>query len=219
MIFPRQPLKLVDCSEHGIGSGAELYVVEGDSAAGAVARLRNERYQAVLPMQGKPLNTLRVSGDKVVENRWFRALIDALGTGIGEACNVAASRFDRVILLMDPDADGIHCSALAQCFFYKWMRPIVDAGRLGTALAPLATVEVGEPTDPQFTRHHMRTEPELRHLLATLAGRADVTLRRYRGLAGTDLAALDATCLDPTTRLLRRLTTADAEAMIAAFGR
>ena len=122
-MFPRLPIKLDDCTHHGIGSGAELYVVEGDSAAGAVSRMRNAAYQAVLPMQGKPLNTVRATAQRVVANPWFAALTDALGTGLGDAFEIKALRYDRVILLMDPDADGIHCGALVTLFFYRWMRP------------------------------------------------------------------------------------------------
>ena len=147
-MFPRLPLKLDDCTHHGIGSGAELYVVEGDSAAGAVSRMRNAHFQAVLPMQGKPLNTVRATAQKVVANPWFAALTTALGTGLGDAFEIKALRYDRVILLMDPDADGIHCGALVTMFFYRWMRPLLDNGRVGMARAPLATLvvqSVGHP--------------------------------------------------------------------------
>lgn len=129
------PLKLDDCTYHGLGSGVELYVVEGDSAAGAVSRMRNAQFQAVLPMQGKPLNTVRATAQKVVANPWFAALTQALGTGLGDAFALQALRYDRVILLMDPDADGIHCGALVTMFFYRWMRPLLDDGRVGIARA------------------------------------------------------------------------------------
>ena len=216
----RHPLKLDDCACHGIGSGAELYVVEGDSAAGAVSRMRNAAYQAVLPMQGKPLNTVRATARKVVANPWFAALTQALGTGLGDAFALQALRYERVILLMDPDADGIHCGALVTLFFYRWMRPLLDDGRVGIVRAPLATLAVASPGHPEHAEHHVRSEPELRATAERLQAQsaAPVVVRRYRGLAGTDLPVLAATCIDPATRTLRRVGAADAQAAIAVFG-
>lgn len=218
-MFPRQPLKLHDCTRHGIGSGAELYVVEGDSAAIAVSRIRNGEYQAVLPMQGKPLNTVRATAKKVATNPWFAALTEALGTGLGDAFELEALRYDRVIMLMDPDADGIHCGALVTMFFYRWMRPLLDDGRVGIAQAPLATLVVESVGHPEHAEHHVRSEPELRATTEQLKARseAQIVMRRYRGLAGTDLPVLAATCLDPSTRTLRRVGAADAEAAITVF--
>ena len=214
------PLKLDDCTHHGLGSGAELYVVEGNSAAGAVSRMRNAQFQAVLPMQGKPLNTVRATAQKVVANPWFTALTQALGTGLGDAFALQALRYDRVILLMDPDADGIHCGALVTLFFYRWMRPLLDDGRVGIARAPLATIVVESVGHPQYGEHHVRSEQELRAVAGQLKTHGDpqVAMRRYRGLAGTDLHVLAATCLDPATRTLWRVGAADAEAAITVFG-
>lgn len=120
--------KFEDCIQHGLGGGAELFIVEGDSAAGAVANLRNAQTQAVLPMQGKPLNALRTSGERVSEFSLFKQLVAALGVNLldtepGEASDLATLLFDRVLLLFDPDADGIHCGALMLMFF------IVGSGR------------------------------------------------------------------------------------------
>ena len=107
MTFPRGPLKLDDCQAHGPGSGAELFVVEGDSAADAVSRVRDPAFQAVLPMQGKPLNARKASEKKVAGHPLFQALADAIGAGIGARFDAAACRYERILLLMDPDADGI----------------------------------------------------------------------------------------------------------------
>jgi len=219
-MFARQPLKLHDCARHGIDSDAELYIVEGDSAALAVSRVRNSAYQAVLPMQGKPLNTVRATAKKVATNPWFAALTAALGTGLGDAFALDARRYERVILLMDPDADGIHCGALVLMFFYRWMRPLLDDGRVGIAQAPLATLIVESAGHPEYAERHVRSAAELRAASEQLKARSDVriVMRRYRGLAGTDLAVLAATCLDPATRTLRRVDAADAQAAIAVFG-
>jgi len=171
-------------------------------------------------MQGKPLNTVRATAKKVATNPWFAALTEALGTGLGDAFELEALRYDRVIMLMDPDADGIHCGALVMMFFYRWMRPLLDDGRVGIAQAPLATLVVESVGHPEHAEHHVRSEPELRTTTEQLKARSDarIDMRRYRGLAGTDLPVLAATCLDPSTRTLRRVGAADAEAAITVFG-
>jgi DNA gyrase subunit B/topoisomerase-4 subunit B len=171
-------------------------------------------------MQGKPLNTVRATAQKVVADPWFAALTQALGTGLGDAFEVKALRYDRVILLMDPDADGIHCGALVTLFFYRWMRPLLDDGRVGIARAPLATLVVESVGHPQHAEHHVRSEPELRAAAEQLKTHGDtrVVMRRYRGLAGTDLPVLAATCLDPATRTVQRVGAADAQAAITVFG-
>ncbi len=137
-MYPSRSLKLEDCT--GNGAGTELFIVEGDSAASIVCRVRDERFQAVLPMQGKPLNAYRATPKKVVTNPWFAALTDAIGTGIGDDFALKKIRFARIVLLMDPDADGIHCGALLLMFFYRWMRPLLEAGHIAMARAPLATI-------------------------------------------------------------------------------
>jgi DNA gyrase subunit B len=105
-MFRIVPVKLLDCHQHGPGSGAELFLVEGDSASKAVAKARSPVTQAVLPMQGKPLNAYKARKSVVARNELFMALVDAIGTGWGDDVDLAAMRYDRVILLFDPDADG-----------------------------------------------------------------------------------------------------------------
>ena len=211
-MYPPQSLKLEDCLIHG--PGAELYVVEGDSASSAVCRIRDERFQAVLPMQGKPLNAIRATAKKVAANPWLAALTAALGADAGEAFDLSKVRFERVVLLMDPDADGIHCGALLLMFFYRWMRPLLESGRIAMARAPLATIHAN---GMQF---HVRSEQEhraqSRRLLDTGISISESV--RYRGLAGMDLAVLAATSVNPATRVLTILGTADADAAISVFG-
>ena len=124
------PPKLDDCLVHGPGSGAELIVVEGDSAAAAVTRVRDPRLQAVLPMQGKPLNAVRASRSRVLGHPFFGPLAMAVGAGIEADCEPARSRYDRLLVLTDPDADGIHCGFLVLLFFHRWLRPLLDDGRI-----------------------------------------------------------------------------------------
>lgn len=117
MVLYRQPIKLADCEVHGVGSGSELFIVEGDSAASAVDRVRDSRGQAVLPVQGKPLNAVKAGESAVRANPFLGATIDAMGVDIGDKFLLANCRYDRVLLLCDPDADGIHCATLLLLFF------------------------------------------------------------------------------------------------------
>jgi DNA gyrase subunit B len=211
-MYPPRPLKLDDCIDHG--PGTELYVVEGDSASSAVCRVRDERYQAVLPMQGKPLNAIKATPKKVAANPWFAALTQALGTGIGDAFDLSQARYERVILLMDPDADGIHCGALLLMFFRRWIEPLLTSGRIAMARAPMATIQANG------TQFHVRSEQEHRAQSERLmeAGISSFETVRYRGLAGMDLAVLAATCVEPATRVLTTVEIADADSAIAVFG-
>ena len=121
---------LTDCAVHGAGSGAELFLVEGESAAKAVVRARNPNVQAVLAMQGKPLNAWKASAAAVSSHAIYRELIAVLDAGWQDSLQPQRARFERIILLCDPDADGIHCSILLLLFFYRWMRPLLEAGRV-----------------------------------------------------------------------------------------
>ena len=112
---------LTDCAVHGAGSGAELFLVEGESAAKAVVRARNPNVQAVLAMQGKPLNAWKASAAAVSSHAIYRELIAVLDAGWQDSLQPQRARFERIILLCDPDADGIHCSILLLLFFYRWM--------------------------------------------------------------------------------------------------
>jgi DNA gyrase subunit B len=154
VMYPPKPFKLVDCKQHG--PGAELYIVEGDSASSTVARLRDERFQAVLPMQGKPLNSMKATSKKVGANPWFAALIDAIGADYGEHFELQNVRYEKIILLMDPDADGIHCGALLLMFFNRLMQPLLQSGGIALTRAPMATIRHGNESI------HVRSEQEQR---------------------------------------------------------
>ena len=199
--------KLEDCAAHGPNSGAELIVVEGDSAATAVVRVRDPRVQAVLPMQGKPLNAARASRRKLLGHPFFGPLVAAIGAGIEADCEPGRSRYERVLVLTDPDADGIHCGFLVLLFFHGWLRPLLDSGRVEVVRPPWGEAVVSGEILLAFS------EPEF----ATLATRARAvggTIRRFRGLAGLDAETLRETCTDPATRRTERISAADVAAMI-----
>ncbi|MGI9178263.1 MAG: toprim domain-containing protein [Pirellulales bacterium] len=208
------PVKLVDCVAHGPGSGAELFVVEGDSAAASVCRVSDRRWQAVLPMQGKPLNAVKASRGKVAGHPLFSALTAAIGTGIEPQFDAAGLRYERILVLMDPDADGIHCGVLLLMFFHRWMPQLLDAGRVEVVRPPWGEVAVaGEPTV-----RHAFSDRQLAALAAEMQVCGNVVTRRYRGLAAIDATILRDTCLVSATRKIDRVTSAEVEAMIEMLG-
>ncbi len=211
MTFPRGPLKLDDCQAHGKGSGSELFVVEGDSAADAVSRVRDAAFQAVLPMQGKPLNALKATERKVAGHPLYQALADAIGAGIGDRFDLTACRYERILLLMDPDADGIHCGVLMLMFFQRWMPALLDAGCVEIVRPPWGEVLVsGEPA-PRFAF----SEHELQHMADVFNERGAVVTRRYRGLAAIEPGVIAATCIAPDTRRTSPISAAEAASLIA----
>ena len=202
------PAKLADCGLHGPGSGAELFVVEGDSAAAAVFNVRDAARQAVIPMQGKPLNAVRASRTKVLAHPFFAPLLAALDVGIEAGCDPRRLRYDRVLVLTDPDADGIHCGFLVLLFFHRWLRPLLDAGRVEVVRPPWGEVVVEGRTTLAFS------EPELT-LLADRAGEQGTrAVRRFRGLAALEAAMLRETCIAAGTRRTTAVSAADVAAMI-----
>lgn len=202
------PAKLDDSATHGRGSGAELFVVEGDSAASAVALVRDPLYQAVLPMQGKPLNAARASRAKVESHPFFGPLAAALSAGFEATCDPRRLRYDRVLVLTDPDADGIHCGYLVLLFFHRWMRPLLDAGRIEVVRPPWGEVVVSGEIEIAFS------EPELAALADRGRESGEMTVRRYRGLAAVDPAMLHETCVATATRRTARVSSGDVASMI-----
>lgn len=217
-------MKFVDCALHGRGSGAELFIVEGDSASGAVVNVSDAQRQAVLPMQGKPLNALRANGARVGEFSLFQQLVAALGVGLvdtstGEVSDLATLRFERVLLLFDPDADGIHCGALMLMFFYRWMRPLLHSGAVQIVRAPLFVLQATSVTGVAESAHAYSPD-HAGKLIADFKrrGLTDVKTHHHRGLASIDPALLASSCVHPTTRKADVMSVADAEAAISAFG-
>ena len=216
-----QPLKLETCTARGRGSGAELIIVEGDSAAGAVINTRDRQRQAVLPMQGKPLNALRATDTRALQFPLFRELVAALGVTpmsreTGEIGDITNLQFDRVVLLFDPDADGIHCGALMLMYFYRWLRPLLESGAIIMVRPPLFLITangLAEPIHAYTPEHARRITAELTEQAA-----AEIKQHHHRGLASITPALLASACLNPATRRADVMGVADAVAAMAVFG-
>lgn len=206
------PTEWYDCAEHGLGSGAELLIVEGDSAAKSVCRLRNIQLQAVLPMQGKPLNAYKASAAAVKKSPLYQTLLGALGCD--DLAPPAKLRFDRIVLLFDPDADGIHIGALMLLFFYRWLQPLMADGHLHMIRAPLFEIATADRSKVQLGYN----EEEYRKLCAEHGDATDLKKQRYRGLGSINDDVLYRSCVNVQTRTIHRLTIADAEAARRAFG-
>lgn len=206
---------LADSLEHLPDAPAELFVVEGDSAAKAVCAVRDARFQAVLWLQGKPMNALRASSRRLLTSPWLRGLTQVLGSAPGTALPLGELRYERVILLLDPDADGIHAGALLQMFFLRCMRPLLDQGRVAIVHAPWGEVR-GAGETSQLAYH----EADFQALCRAAKARAEPQLVcvRHRGLGTIRPAVLAATCVAPATRRLGYLSAADAEYAARVFG-
>ncbi len=222
--FIIKPIKLEDCRDHGPGSRAELFIVEGDSAAGAVTVLRNAGFQATLPMQGKPLNALRATPSKVQANELYVRLSESLGVSLrdfeAENGDLSRLRFERVLMLFDPDADGIHIGALMLMFFYRWMRPLLDSGRIEMIRAPLVAItwlERGSSTPCKAFAFSIAHSESIQGDLSR-KGVQLVNIQHFRGLGSIDQALLNETCIQPSTRKTQIMSSVDAHAAIAVFG-
>lgn len=216
MYFRNTPIKLVDSRLHGKDS--ELFIVEGDSAASTVSSLRDGKFQAVLPMQGKPLNALKASNEKVENYPLFKALAESLG--ISSLSTDTSSikwyqlQFDRLVLLFDPDADGIHSGALMLMFIYKYLRPLLSEGRVLMVRAPWVQINLPnqEPIYAYSEAHALDITQQLKSQGIT------PQIVRYRGLSGIDKTTLMRTCLEPQTRNARIMSEQDALTAIEIFG-
>ena len=216
MYFRNTPVKLTDSRRHG--AGTELFIVEGDSAASTVAALRDGQFQAVLPMQGKPLNAIKASAEKVAAYPLFKALNESLDIDHSRPTVDLFVwddlRFERLVLLFDPDADGIHSGALMLMFVYQYLRPLLDQGRVLMIHAPWVQISL-TGQQPLYAYSEAQALTLTQQLRAQ--GKTPQVVR-YRGLSGIHRAILMQTCIDPATRNARVMTEQDALAAIEIFG-
>ncbi len=215
--------KLADCAVHGPGSGAELILVEGDSAMHSVVAVRNDRLQAVLPLQGKPMNAWVAPEAKVAQHVLFHQLARALGDDPKAAPGALPPRFDRVVLLFDPDADGIHIGALMLLYFQRWRPALIEAERLWMVRAPMFELTLAAPPPAGATseaRHayHPVQCRELAEAMRVAAGGVAVRVQAHRGLGSIAPEVLRRLCVDPTTRVAHAVGAGDVRAVIEVFG-
>ncbi|BCY13884.1 type IIA DNA topoisomerase subunit B [Actinoplanes sp. L3-i22] len=203
------PPKLVDCRTTGIAR-SEIYIVEGDSALGTARMARSSEYQALLPIRGKILNVQKASMQQVLDNAECSAIVQVLGAGSGRTFDIGSMRYGRVMLMADADVDGSHIRTLLITLFAKYMRPVIEDGRLFAAMPPLHKMTTkGRNPETFFTYTQQEMEATLGKLQR--AGKSLAPVSRFKGLGEMDADELWDTTMNPATRTVRRITLDDAE--------
>ena len=206
------PAKLSDCRSEDV-SRTELFIVEGESALGTTKAARNSEYQAILPLKGKILNVQKASLSQMLDNAECAAIIQVIGAGSGKSFSLDDARYGRVILMSDADVDGAHIRCLMLTLLYRYMKPLIDDGRVFAAIPPLHRIEVMGGGGKKGEVHYTYSDDEMKKLLSDLkkqGKRWKEPLQRYKGLGEMDADQLRETTMDPEHRTLRRITIKDA---------
>ncbi|WP_326596159.1 DNA gyrase/topoisomerase IV subunit B [Streptomyces sp. NBC_01803] len=213
------PAKLADCRSDEV-ERSELFIVEGDSALGTAKLARNSEFQALLPIRGKILNVQKSSVSDMLKNAECGAIIQVIGAGSGRTFDIDQARYGRVIFLADADVDGAHIRCLLLTLFQRYMRPMVEQGRVFSAVPPLHRVELSNPKKGQDKYLYTYSDGELRETLRDLDRRGvryKDSIQRYKGLGEMDADQLAETTMDPRKRTLRRINIGDLDAAEEAF--
>ena len=213
------PAKLVDCRSNDVND-SELFIVEGDSALGTAKLARNSEYQALLPIRGKILNVQKASVSDMLSNAECASIIQVIGAGSGRSFDLSVARYGKIILMSDADVDGAHIRTLLLTLFFRYMRPLIEEGRVFAAVPPLHRVVVQHPGSKPNETIYTYSEKELHALLAKLrkAGKKwQEPIQRYKGLGEMDAEQLASTTMDRSGRMLRRVQLTDAEAAATVF--
>ncbi len=203
------PSKLVDC--RAIGDRSELFIVEGNSALGTAKDARSSEFQALLPIRGKILNTQKASTGDMLKNLECASIIQVVGAGSGRTFDLDSARYGKIIFMADADSDGAHIRCLLATLFFRYMRPLVDAGRVFTAVPPLHRFELTNPKKGQERFVYTYTDAEYQRTAAELTKRGTrfKEPQRYKGLGEMDADQLADTTMNPRHRTLRRMTVDD----------
>jgi DNA gyrase subunit B len=204
------PGKLADCSERD-PSKCELYIVEGDSAGGSAKQGRDRRFQAILPLRGKILNVEKARLDKSLANREIQALVQALGSGIGDSTDLSNLRYHRVLVMTDADVDGSHIRTLLLTMFFRYMPTLIENGHLYIAQPPLYLVKKGKESKYAYS------DAEKDGIVKEFGGMQGVTVQRYKGLGEMNPDQLWETTMNPANRILLQVTVEDAAAADKTF--
>ena len=212
------PAKLVDC--RSTDDRSELFIVEGDSALGTAKLARDSEFQALLPIRGKILNVQKASLADMLKNAECAAIIQVIGAGSGSSFDLDSARYQRVILMSDADVDGAHIRTLLLTLFHRYLRPMMEAGRVFAAVPPLHRIELTSTRKGQDKYRYTYSDAELNRTLLELERRGQrwkEPVQRYKGLGEMDASQLAETTMDPRRRTLRRIRIEDAAAAAGIF--
>jgi DNA gyrase subunit B len=212
------PPKLVDC--RSADDRSELFIVEGDSALGTAKLARDSEFQALLPIRGKILNVQKASLADMLKNAECASIIQVIGAGSGSSFDLDSARYQRVIFMADADVDGAHIRTLLLTLFHKYLRPMLDAGRIFAAVPPLHRIELTSVRKGQDKYRYTYSDAELNRTLLDLERRGQrwkEPVQRYKGLGEMDASQLAETTMDPRHRTLRRIRIEDAAAAAGIF--